>query len=187
MLECASIAAIGVRRTVMQADELLSDIAFPALKPGERGMFIKLALRRAQAISVVNAAVIVDFDHTNGAPLAAQPVARARIALGSVAPTIVRAAEAEAFLTGKLLDAENIRRAGAGDRDQVCFKARTNPSKLILLPERACRIYRYHSKSFLRWGAWEGFLKSPHFIEQAQAVVTGEAVGAEANIESQGT
>src|SRR5260221_1839027 len=102
----------GVRRTVMQPDELLAEIAFAALKPGERGMFIKLALRRAQAISVVDTAVIVDFDHTNGAPLAAQPVARARIALGSVAPTIVRAAEAEAFLTGKLLDPETIRQAG---------------------------------------------------------------------------
>jgi len=93
----------GVRRTVLAADEMLMDIAFPALKAGERGMFIKLALRRAQAISVVDTAVIVDFDHTNGAPLAGQPVARARIALGSVAPTIVRAPEAEAFLAGKLL------------------------------------------------------------------------------------
>src|SRR5579859_6386464 len=103
----------GVRRTVMQPDELLADIAFAALKPGERGMFIKLALRRAQAISVVDVAVVIDFDHTNGAPLAAQPVARARIALGSVAPTIVRAADAEAFLTGKLLDAETGRQAAA--------------------------------------------------------------------------
>ena len=101
----------GVRRTVMQPDELLSDIAFPAMKAGERGMFIKLAPRRAQAISVVDVAVIVDFDHTNGAPLAAQPVARARIALGSVAPTIVRAAQAEAFLVGKLLTPETIQQA----------------------------------------------------------------------------
>jgi carbon-monoxide dehydrogenase medium subunit len=66
-------------------------------------MFIKLALRRAQAISVVDTAVVVDFDHTNGARLAAQPVARVRIALGSVAPTIVRAPEAEAYLEGKCL------------------------------------------------------------------------------------
>ena len=57
----------------MQPDELLADIAFAALKPGERGMFIKLALRRAQAISVVDAAVIVDFDHTNGARLNRSP------------------------------------------------------------------------------------------------------------------
>ena len=98
----------GVRRTVMEPDELLTDIAFAALKAGEQGMFIKLALRRAQAISVVDVAVVVDFDHTNGAPLAAQPVAGARIALGSVAPTIVRASQAEAFLAGKLLTPETM-------------------------------------------------------------------------------
>jgi carbon-monoxide dehydrogenase medium subunit len=74
-------------------------------------MFIKLALRRAQAISLMNVAVVVDFDHTNGAPLAEQPVARARIALGAVAPTIVRAAEAEAWLAGRLLNAETIAEA----------------------------------------------------------------------------
>jgi carbon-monoxide dehydrogenase medium subunit len=102
----------GVRGTVMAPDELLVDIAFPALRPAERGMFIKLALRRAQAISVVDTAVIVDFDHTNGAPLAQQPVARVRIALGSVAPTIVRAPEAEAFLADKILSQEAVAEAG---------------------------------------------------------------------------
>ena len=101
----------GVRRTVLAADEMLVDIAFPALKTGERGMFIKLALRRAQAISVVDVAVIVDFDHTNGAPLISQPVARARIALGSVAPTIVRAPAAEAALAGRCLTPEVIAEA----------------------------------------------------------------------------
>jgi xanthine dehydrogenase iron-sulfur cluster and FAD-binding subunit A len=101
----------GVRKTVMAADELLIDITFAALKPGESGMFIKLALRRAQAISVVNVAIAVDFDHTNGAALTEQPVARARIALGSVAPMIVRAAEAEAWLAGRLLSEETIAEA----------------------------------------------------------------------------
>jgi xanthine dehydrogenase iron-sulfur cluster and FAD-binding subunit A len=103
----------GVRRTVMAPDELLVDITFAAQKPGEHGMFIKLALRRAQAISVVDAAVIIDFDHSNGASLEAQPVARARIALGSVAPTIVRAAAAEAYLVGQRLTPAAI--SGAAD------------------------------------------------------------------------
>jgi carbon-monoxide dehydrogenase medium subunit len=102
----------GVRRTVMQADELLVDIAFPALKPGERGMFIKLGLRRAQAISVVDVAVVVEFAQTEGAPLADQPIARARLALGAVAPTIVRVPEAEAYLAGRTLNPEAIARAG---------------------------------------------------------------------------
>jgi carbon-monoxide dehydrogenase medium subunit len=102
----------GVRQTVMQPDEALTDIAFPALTPGERGMFIKLALRRAQAISVVDVAVIVTFDTARGATVAEHPVARARIALGSVAPTIVRAPEAEAYLVGKTLTPDVIGRAG---------------------------------------------------------------------------
>ena len=50
----------GVRRTVMAPDELVTDIAFAAFKPGEIGMFIKLALRRAQAISLMNVAVVVE-------------------------------------------------------------------------------------------------------------------------------
>ena len=53
----------GVRRTVMEPDELLTDISFKALDPArQHGMFIKLGLRKAQAISVVNVAVVVGFE-----------------------------------------------------------------------------------------------------------------------------
>jgi xanthine dehydrogenase iron-sulfur cluster and FAD-binding subunit A len=96
----------GVRRTVLQPDELLADIAFPALKPGERGIFVKLALRRAQAISVINVTAIVDFGAAGGR--AAQGV---RLTLGAVAPTIIHAPEAEAWLAGKALTPEVTLRA----------------------------------------------------------------------------
>jgi carbon-monoxide dehydrogenase medium subunit len=88
----------GVRKTVMQADELLVDISFPALTDSQRGTFIKIALRRAQAISVVNAAVILD--------LARDAVSSAAITLGAVAPTIIHAREAESYLEGKNLTDE---------------------------------------------------------------------------------
>lgn len=89
---------LGVRRTVMQPDEMLVDIAFPALQGNQRGAFIKLGLRRAQAISVVNAAVVLTFDGAVRDVPANQPVLQAKITLGAVAPTIIHAPSAEAFL-----------------------------------------------------------------------------------------
>lgn len=88
----------GVRKTVMQPDEMLVDISFPAMSSTARGTFIKLALRRAQAISIIDAAIILDTD--------SDTVKSAAIALGAVAPTIIRAAEAEMYLEGKPLTDE---------------------------------------------------------------------------------
>lgn len=93
----------GFRATVLRSDELLREIRFPALERERRGIFLKLGLRRAQAISVINVAIVLDFD--------GRRVRSARIALGCVAPTIVRAPEAEGALLGNALGAATIRRA----------------------------------------------------------------------------
>ncbi len=94
----------GFRRVDMADDEMLVDISFPALGPLAAGAFIKLGLRKAQAISVVTVAVVVERSAaTRGAPLT-----RATIALGCVAPTVVRADRAEAWLVGKALDETTI-------------------------------------------------------------------------------
>ncbi|MFN2222558.1 MAG: FAD binding domain-containing protein [Candidatus Promineifilaceae bacterium] len=93
----------GVRRTVMQQNELLTDIAFTPLKASQRGIFVKLGLRRAQAISVVHVALVLDFE--------GDQVRDARIALGSVAPTIIGAVSAQAYLVGKRLDSAVIQQA----------------------------------------------------------------------------
>jgi xanthine dehydrogenase iron-sulfur cluster and FAD-binding subunit A len=93
----------GVRKTVMQPDEMLVDIAFPAFREGQRGTFLKLGLRRAQAISLVNTALVLDFKPGG--------IKSAAITLGAVAPTIVHATEAEAYLVGKELTEDVIARA----------------------------------------------------------------------------
>jgi xanthine dehydrogenase iron-sulfur cluster and FAD-binding subunit A len=82
----------GVRRTVMRPDEMMVDISFPALRPNQRGAFIKLGLRQAQAISLVDMAVILTMD--------GERVEKAAITLGAVAPTIIHAVNAEAYLSG---------------------------------------------------------------------------------------
>lgn len=93
----------GVRKNVMQADEMLVDISFPALTKTQRGTFIKLALRRAQAISLVNVAIILD--------LKADTVQSASITLGAVTPIIIHAEEAEKFLAKKKLNDKNVAQA----------------------------------------------------------------------------
>ena len=93
----------GLRQTVMHPNELLTHIQFKPLQANQRGIFIKLGLRQAQAISVVNIAVILGFADQG------TTITSARISLGSVAPTIIRVASAEAYLVGKSLTSEVIR------------------------------------------------------------------------------
>jgi carbon-monoxide dehydrogenase medium subunit len=93
----------GVRRTVMRPDEIMTGIAFPAMTDNQRGIFLKLGLRRAQAISVVDVAVVLTLDGDS--------VFEAAIALGSVAPTIIRAPEAESSLYNRRLTPDVIAEA----------------------------------------------------------------------------
>lgn len=152
---------LGVRQTAMAEDEMLVDIAFPALRPNERGTFIKIALRRAQAISVVNVAAVVEL---NG-PV----VRRARLAYGSVAPTIVRAHEAEAWLAGKTLDEAVVKRAGelalraARPIDDVRATAEYRREMVRVTTERALRALRdgaeragWPDRPVMLWGHTEG-------------------------------
>jgi xanthine dehydrogenase iron-sulfur cluster and FAD-binding subunit A len=99
----------GFRTTVLRRDELITAIRFPHLRAEQRGLFLKLGLRRAQAISVIDVAFVVTLDPSTGSEPAV--VRDARIALGCLAPTVVRASRAEAFLRGKTLDAATRREA----------------------------------------------------------------------------
>lgn len=91
---------IGVRGTKLEPDEMMVDIFFPAINNGEEGTFIKLGLRKAQAISLVNAAVLLKTNQG--------VVDKACITLGAVAPVIIHAVEAENYLLGRKLDEEVI-------------------------------------------------------------------------------
>ena len=101
----------GVRQTVMRPDEMLVDISFPAMSLDQSGMFLKIGLRRAQAISLVDVAVVLTFGGNPGDPVDVRPIEKASITLGAVAPTIVHAVEAESYLQGRTLNTETIEQA----------------------------------------------------------------------------
>jgi len=87
----------------MAADEIIADIFFKAPEPHQHSYFIKTALRRAQAISVINVSMLLSV--TDG------QVTKAQITLGAAAPTIIHAQEGEAYLEGKHLGVDVIAQA----------------------------------------------------------------------------
>ncbi len=95
----------GVRKTVRRPDELVGSVRWPVPSTRTAFGYVKLGLRKADAISVISVAVRVDA-YPDGR------VRQARIALGSVAPVPLRAAEAEKWLTGQELTPETIAEAG---------------------------------------------------------------------------
>lgn len=94
----------GMRRTVIQPGEMVREIRFRALQPDQRGMWRRIGLRRAQAISVIHAGFVLTF--------AGDVVSKARITMGCVAPVVVHAERAESFLRGKRLDPDVCAEAG---------------------------------------------------------------------------
>lgn len=102
----------GFRQTARAVDELLTEIHVPKLAPTARGMWVKLGLRKAQAISVIHAGLVLDFDP-------AGQVTAASLALGSVAPTVVLVPGFAELLTGRPLDGTTIAEASQLAADSV--------------------------------------------------------------------
>ena len=75
---------IGVKRTARRPGELISAVTVPLLD-GWQG-YAKVGVRNAMVIAIASSCLAVDV-----------PTRSVRLALGSVAPTIVRASAAEAF------------------------------------------------------------------------------------------
>ena len=85
----------GYRRTVLASDELLLAVRIPKLKEGERDFFWKVGTRRAQAIS--KTVVAAKAQITDG------KIDTISVAVGSVAPTVIRAIQTERLLSGAVI------------------------------------------------------------------------------------
>ena len=88
----------GVKKTTLNPGELIEAIFLPFVKAPVHAAFRKVGTRAAQAISKTMFAGLL-WKEKNGT------VAQARLAFGSLAPTVRRLYAAEAFLKGRRLDA----------------------------------------------------------------------------------
>jgi carbon-monoxide dehydrogenase medium subunit len=95
---------VGPRKTSLKVDELLVDIVIPKGNIGKPTAFQKFGLRKGQALALVNAAA--GFWPKGGKFTAP------RIALGAVAPTVIRAPKAEAYLDGRAISEDAMAEAG---------------------------------------------------------------------------
>lgn len=93
----------GPSKTVLEPDELLTEIVVPPPQPGQRVVFLKLSPRGAMDISVVNLAL--SLTRSNGT------CADLRLFMGAVGPTPLRAEQAESALRGAALNAAYVERA----------------------------------------------------------------------------
>jgi len=91
---------VFVGKTVLKPDEIITAVRF---RPDSVGAFVKMGLRNAIAISVSSAAASVKLGSDG-------TVEECTIALGSVAPTPVRAYNAEKALIGNKITDESLAR-----------------------------------------------------------------------------
>jgi len=88
------------RETVLERDELITEIVVPAPPAGLRSTYRKVRTRAAWDFALAGAAVALD--------LSSEAIASARIVLSGVAPVPWRARAAELALEGRHLDATSI-------------------------------------------------------------------------------
>jgi xanthine dehydrogenase YagS FAD-binding subunit len=92
------------RETVLEPEEIVTDISIPAPLPGLRSSYRKVRARRSWDFALAGVALAVRFD--------AARVSEARVYLSGAAPVPWRSKEVEQEITGKQLDGETIARAG---------------------------------------------------------------------------
>ena len=94
---------VGVKKTSLQPGEILTSIQVPALREGEHSAYIKHSVRKAMDLAIIGVAAKIRIE--NGI------CTDAKIDLGGVAITPIRAPKAEEILIGKQLTDEVIAEA----------------------------------------------------------------------------
>lgn len=101
---------VDVGKTILESHEIVTEIFVPILPEGTGSAFMKLT-KTAEDIAKVNIAVTIN--------IADGICKKAKIALGSVAPTPIRVTEAEEAIQGEKMDEKSIARAAEAAADTV--------------------------------------------------------------------
>jgi CO/xanthine dehydrogenase FAD-binding subunit len=92
--------ATGPGKNCLKKGELLTEIIIPKAGGDTTGRYVCRKLRRSVDISLVSITAFLHFDGSK--------ISDARLCLGAVAPTVIRAEQAEQYLIGKTLDKDTI-------------------------------------------------------------------------------
>ena len=140
----------GPRATVLKAGELLTEIVIPKKNLGKPASFQKFGLRKGQALALVNVAASawLSKDHSS--------FVEPRIALGAVAPRVIRALQVEEYLEGRAATPETMHEAGriaAGEAKPISdFRASADYRRELIAVltrralENACALARAAGK-----------------------------------------
>ena len=102
----------GPCQTVLQETELLIEIIVPEITSDHKGIYIKRGLRQAMSLATVSVAVITILEGEYFKDI--------RIALGAVAPTPIRAKNAEILLRGKIISNDLLKKASNAASNEAC-------------------------------------------------------------------
>jgi len=94
--------ASGPGVSVIEANEILTDVCFPPSLPHSGSTYYKLANRKALEISTVGVAVWLALEKADG------PVKDVRVALGAVGPTPILSNSIRETLVGKIPDDQDV-------------------------------------------------------------------------------
>jgi carbon-monoxide dehydrogenase medium subunit len=96
----------GPGQTILERGEILAEILLPPLLPRTGSAYIKFGRREAMELPILGVGVLLSLDDER------RVCRKARIGLGVAAPTPMRAAEAERFLEGRVVDEATLAEAG---------------------------------------------------------------------------
>lgn len=96
---------VGPGKTALNPGEILKSVTVPTKPPQTGSNYIKLGRRRAMDCAIVNTAVLLTLNPQDNS------CKNVRIALGSVAPTPIRAVEAEKMLKNQKINSDLITKA----------------------------------------------------------------------------